>query len=145
MSFTTVSRLKDLLGRDGSGKSVYGQPTENTLGNARDYANGQIAQMGVPTTETDLGLLGAADKLALGYIVQSQIVRAMLNGNIKAAGSMRILASDLDMQARSEAVLYIPLDRRKPVAPKNRNWAAFRGGPLHRDSEAGRFNRRNTR
>jgi len=136
MAFTTATRLKDLL-RQASGSSPYGVPSEAAITNAVNAANGELEKMGVPSTETDAGLLGAADLLAVAYLgVGQSIFQGARGQHLPSPDSIRRGSTAAREMALAMAGRYISHSRRKPNAVRNRNWANERGGPTWQDSEA---------
>lgn len=142
MAFTTVTRLKARI-RD-SGVSFHNASVEAALTDVVASANAELEKLGVPSTETDLGLLAAADRLAISLLFDGELLRMMLRGESQAVGSYRITAREMRLSALEQAQPYISIARQKTLAANNRNWAFERGSPLRRGSEAGRF-RRTTR
>jgi len=142
MAFTTATRLKDLL-RQASGTSPYGVPSSAAITNAVNAANGELEKMGVPSTETDAGLLGAADLLALAYLgVGQSLFQGARGQHLPSPDSVRRGSTVARTMALEMAGRYISHSRRLPNAVRNRNWANQRGGQLWGDSEAdGRHNR----
>ena len=137
MPFTTVTRLKALI-RD-SGVAFHNASVETALTNVVASANAELEKLGVPSTETDLGLLAAADRLAISLLFDGEILRMMLRGEAKAVGSYRITGIEIRASALKQAQPYISIARQKTLVANNRNWAYERGSPFRTSSEAGRF------
>lgn len=137
MAFTTVIRLKALV-RD-SGVAFHNASVETALTNVVASANAELENLGVPSSETDLGLLAAADRLAISLLFDGEIMRMMLRGESQAVGSYRITSIAMRDSALKQAQPYISIARQKTLVANNRNWAYERGSPLRRGSEAGRF------
>ena len=140
MAFTTTQRVKDLT-RD-QGTAFHHAPVEGAITNAVNGANAFLEKIGVATSTTDSGLLIAADRLAISYIMEGEITRMLLRGETSAIGSFRLAVDQLRASAISDAQIYIPVSFRKPHVRANRNWAYERGGPLYGGSEAGSHTRR---
>ncbi len=137
MAFTTTTRLKALI-RD-SGVAFHNASVEAALTNVVASANAELEKLGVLSTETDLGLLSAADRLAISLLFDGEITRMMLRGESQAVGSYRITAIEMRASALAQAQPYISIARQKTLIANNRNWAYERGSPLRRGSEAGEF------
>ena len=139
MAFTTSARLQDLIGAEQGG--FHSKPNADALTAAAAGANAELEKLGVPSTETDAGLLQAADRLALSYLLEGLIVQMALRRESQATGSLRITALEMRASALQQAGGYVSLTVRKPKVVRNRNWAYGRGGPLRRGSEAGKYKR----
>ena len=139
MAFTTTTRLKALI-RD-SGVAFHNASVEAALTNVAASANAELEKLGVPSTETDLGLLSAADRLAISLMMDGEIIRMLLRGESQAVGSYRLASLELRESALRQAQLYISVAREKTTIANNRNWAYERGGAFYRGSEAGQYRR----
>jgi|SRR3990167_1851840 len=140
MAFTTVQRVKDLT-RD-QGTAFHNAPTENAITNAVDGANAYLEQIGIDSATTDAGLLIAADRLAMSYLMEGELSRMLLRGEAQAIGSFRLAVDQLRFAAINDAQIYIPISFRNTHIRANRDFAFRRGGPLYGGSEAGRYRRR---
>lgn len=105
MAFSTVARVKDLM--TDSGVSFHNTPSENAFTNAVGSANAVIENMGVASTVTDLGLLFAADQLALSMLMTGQLARMMVRGESQAVGSYRLAVDSLRENALEQALAYV--------------------------------------
>lgn len=124
MAFTTATRIKDLIRYQGT--SEVHQFDDTAITNSADSANAQLEKMGVPSTETDAGLLGCADRLALSYLMQGQLVTMAVRGDAApSVDSVRRSADFLRESAMLDAGAYVPISLRKPVARGNRSWLSF--------------------
>lgn len=140
MAFTTTTRVKDLI-RD-QGTAFHNAPSESAIANAVAGANAFLEKIGVAASTTDSGLLIAADRLAISYIMEGELTRMLLRGEAQAIGSFRLATDQLRASAINDAQIYVPVSFRKPKVRANRNWAYGRGGPLYDGSEAGSHTRR---
>lgn len=143
MAFTTVQRVKDLIREQGD--AYHQAPVEAAITNAVAGANAFLEQLGVAATVTDAGLLIAADRLAISYLMEGELTRMLYRGEGQAVGSFRLATDQLRASAVADAQIYISLDFRRPSVRANRNWAFNRGGPLYGGSEAGPHRRTGTK
>lgn len=139
MAFTTSQRVKDLM-RD-QGTAYHSAPTENAITNAVNGANAFIEKLGIDSAETDAGILIAADRLAVSYLMEGEIMRQMLRGESQAVGSYRLAIDQLRAAITNDVYKYLSFSLRTTKARANRNWAFQRGGPLYHGSEAGGYAR----
>ncbi len=105
MAFTTPDRIRALIGDSGVG--FHNAPTVTALANVAVSANAILENLGVPSTETDLGLLYAADQLALSMLMTGQLARMMVRGEAQAVGSFRLAADSLRKDAITQALAYV--------------------------------------
>lgn len=143
MAFTTVQRVKDLM-RD-QGASFHNAPVEAAITNAVAGANAYLEEIGVPASTTDAGLLIAADRLAMTFLMEGELVRQMLRGESQATGSFRITINEMRQLALNDALTYVPITVRSVQVRANRNFAQGRGGALYGGSEAGGYARRGSK
>ncbi len=68
MAFATVQRVKDLIRDQGTG--YHSAPVEAALTNVVAASNAFLEEMGVPASTTDAGLLMAADRLAVTFLME---------------------------------------------------------------------------
>jgi len=105
MAFSTVARVKELMTDAGVG--YHNTPSETAFTNAVGSANAILENMGVASTVTDLGLLYAADQLALSMLMTGQLVRMMVRGEAQVVGSFRLAIDSLRENALDQALAYV--------------------------------------